>query len=233
MLWDDFLNSEWRDWRGSGRSEDRLERKDWVEELIRNHRLRVSALPTAQEMDKLRSFRSFLLSVVRSIATGKALLESQIKELNRWMEDGPLVRRLHAGMDGRMAIGYTPLESGWQGVIAEIAGSFAVTLAEGEASRIRICTNPDCLWVYYDDTRNRSKRYCDEKACGNLMKVRRFRAKKKQNDSNDNASLSDSNDNATRNDSKHKPSRSESNDNANLSDSKHKPPRSIRATRAD
>jgi predicted RNA-binding Zn ribbon-like protein len=39
--------------------------------------------------------------------------------------------------------------------------------------------NADCLWVYYDDTRNRSKRYCDDKACGNLMKVRRFRARKK------------------------------------------------------
>ncbi|WP_141639042.1 CGNR zinc finger domain-containing protein, partial [Paenibacillus riograndensis] len=39
--------------------------------------------------------------------------------------------------------------------------------------------NPDCLWVYYDDTRNRSKRYCDDKMCGNLMKVRRFRARKK------------------------------------------------------
>jgi len=185
MLWDDFLNSEWRDWRGTGRSEDRLERKDWVEELIRTHRLRVSALPTAQEMDKLRAFRSFLLSVVRHIAAGEALLESQVKELNRWMEDGPLARQLHTGMEGRMAISYTPLESGWQGAIAEIAGSFAITLAEGEASRIRICTNPDCLWVYYDDTRNRSKRYCDEKACGNLMKVRRFRAKKRQNGSND------------------------------------------------
>ena len=60
---------------------------------------------------------------------------------------------------------------------------FAQTLAEGEASRIRICDNPDCLWVYYDRTRNRSKRYCDDRACGNLMKVRRFRASKKHVDS--------------------------------------------------
>jgi len=30
-----------------------------------------------------------------------------------------------------------------------------------------------------DDTRNRSKRYCDDKLCGNLTKVRRFRARKK------------------------------------------------------
>jgi predicted RNA-binding Zn ribbon-like protein len=63
--------------------------------------------------------------------------------------------------------------------MAEIAASFARTLADGEKSRLRICDNPDCLWVYYDDTRNRSKRYCDDKMCGNLLKVRRFRARQK------------------------------------------------------
>ncbi|MNW66741.1 CGNR zinc finger [compost metagenome] len=63
--------------------------------------------------------------------------------------------------------------------MAEIASSFAAALVEKETSRFRICENPDCLWVYYDDTRNRSKRYCDDKLCGNLMKVRRFRARKK------------------------------------------------------
>ncbi|MDT3426149.1 putative RNA-binding Zn ribbon-like protein [Paenibacillus forsythiae] len=53
-------------------------------------------------------------------------------------------------------------------------------IVEGKKpSRFRICDNPDCRWAYYDDTRNRSKRYCDDKACGNLMKVRRFRARKK------------------------------------------------------
>ncbi|UOK61501.1 CGNR zinc finger domain-containing protein [Paenibacillus sp. OVF10] len=33
--------------------------------------------------------------------------------------------------------------------------------------------------MFYDDTRSRTQKYCDDKMCGNLMKVRRFRAKRK------------------------------------------------------
>jgi predicted RNA-binding Zn ribbon-like protein len=68
--------------------------------------------------------------------------------------------------------------------MAEIAASFAHTLAEGDTKRIRICENRDCRWVFYDTTRNYSKRYCDEKACGNLMKVRKFRERQRRKQGN-------------------------------------------------
>ncbi|MNI89783.1 CGNR zinc finger [compost metagenome] len=68
----------------------------------------------------------------------------------------------------------------WTQVMAEVAASLAKTLIDGEIGRIRVCDNPDCRWVFYDDTRNRTKKYCEDKTCGNLMKVRRFRARKKQ-----------------------------------------------------
>ena len=30
----DFLNSLWRDWRGSGRSEDRLDKPEWLDRFL-------------------------------------------------------------------------------------------------------------------------------------------------------------------------------------------------------
>ncbi len=62
--------------------------------------------------------------------------------------------------------------------MAEIVSDFVHTVLDRDIHRIRICDNPDCRWVFYDDTRSRTKRYCEDKTCGNLMKVRRFRAKK-------------------------------------------------------
>ncbi|MCL6580471.1 MAG: CGNR zinc finger domain-containing protein [Firmicutes bacterium] len=41
----------------------------------------------------------------------------------------------------------------------------------------KVCANADCGWLFYDDSRNRSRRWCDGRYCGNLIKVRRFRAK--------------------------------------------------------
>ncbi|URJ62468.3 CGNR zinc finger domain-containing protein [Paenibacillus polymyxa] len=65
-------------------------------------------------------------------------------------------------------------------VVAEVVADFAQAFVSSGGSRIRICDNTDCRWVFYDDTRNRSKRFCDDKMCGNLMKVRRFRERKKK-----------------------------------------------------
>lgn len=180
MLWDDFINSEWHDWRGSGRSEDRLAREDWLTEFISEHELHIAVPLTSDELELLRQLRSFLRICVQRIVEGTLPSRQQVEELNRWMATGPVIRQLKIDEDQKGVLSYIPQNPGLQAVAAEIAGSFAQAIEQGELSRFRICNNPDCLWVYYDDTRNRSKRYCDDKMCGNLMKVRRFRAKKKQ-----------------------------------------------------
>ena len=53
-------------------------------------------------------------------------------------------------------------------------------LTAGQWSRLKAC--PDCRWVFYDYTRNGSKRWClmnagspDGRACGTIAKVRRYR----------------------------------------------------------
>ncbi|WP_114433064.1 CGNR zinc finger domain-containing protein [Phyllobacterium bourgognense] len=37
--------------------------------------------------------------------------------------------------------------------------------------RIKIC--PNCHWLYFDESRNRSRRWCDMNVCGNRAKARR------------------------------------------------------------
>ncbi|MGE3889659.1 MAG: CGNR zinc finger domain-containing protein, partial [Vicinamibacterales bacterium] len=41
----------------------------------------------------------------------------------------------------------------------------------------RACAAQDCRWWFVDETKNRSRRWCDMKICGNREKLRRFRAK--------------------------------------------------------
>ncbi|MFU1798408.1 CGNR zinc finger domain-containing protein [Paenibacillus azoreducens] len=179
MLWDDFVNSHWHDWRGSGRSEDRLEQEKWLRQFMRQDGISAADLPDKKELRELKRLRAFLFDIIRHIAAGEAITEQHIGMLNGWMDKAPVYRKLTCITDQTISLAYIPANANWTQSMAEIAASFASVLEKGETSRIRICDNPDCLWVYYDDTRNRSKRYCDDKMCGNLMKVRRFRAKKK------------------------------------------------------
>jgi predicted RNA-binding Zn ribbon-like protein len=71
-----------------------------------------------------------------------------------------------------------PLSIDWNWIIAEITASFVELIEYGENNRIKICENPDCKWFFYDETKSRTKRWCDDK-CASLMKVRKFRAQKK------------------------------------------------------
>lgn len=58
-----------------------------------------------------------------------------------------------------------------------IALSYVV--AAGELDRLRICEAPDCDRVLVDLSRNRCRRYCDSRTCGNRMHVAAYRARQR------------------------------------------------------
>jgi predicted RNA-binding Zn ribbon-like protein len=52
----------------------------------------------------------------------------------------------------------------------------AVSLMTSERmKRLRRCSNSTCYWLFLDETKNCSRRWCEMASCGNLMKVRRHR----------------------------------------------------------
>jgi predicted RNA-binding Zn ribbon-like protein len=63
-----------------------------------------------------------------------------------------------------------------------MAAHFAMALAElvvaGESERFRTCASPACQAVFVDLSRNRSRRYCDSRTCGNRIHVAAYRARR-------------------------------------------------------
>ncbi|GGI92725.1 hypothetical protein GCM10011581_32400 [Saccharopolyspora subtropica] len=45
----------------------------------------------------------------------------------------------------------------------------------GHWDRIKICPADDCLWAFYDRSRNRSRTWCSMRVCGNREKARSWR----------------------------------------------------------
>jgi predicted RNA-binding Zn ribbon-like protein len=97
-----------------------------------------------------------------------------LRALNGFFERDLLVRRLALDKRGsRLTL--VSVGDRLESALGEIAGCFAETVVRGDRSRIKICVNKDCLWVFYDRSKNKSRKWCEEATCGNLMKVRRFR----------------------------------------------------------
>jgi predicted RNA-binding Zn ribbon-like protein len=46
-----------------------------------------------------------------------------------------------------------------------------------DLSRVRECGSATCEWLFIDKSRNHTRRWCDMNDCGNVAKVRRYRAR--------------------------------------------------------
>jgi len=59
------------------------------------------------------------------------------------------------------------------------AMALAQVVSAEETDRLRVCDAPDCEAVLVDLSRNRSKRYCDARTCGNRLNVAAYRQRKR------------------------------------------------------
>lgn len=69
-------------------------------------------------------------------------------------------------------------EPGNAGPSGKVAADFARFVCEAEPQRLRHCSNPACTMVFYDTSKNNTRRWCTMSICGNRDKVARFRARR-------------------------------------------------------
>lgn len=72
----------------------------------------------------------------------------------------------------------SPKKPDFRWVMEEIVSSFIDLLVHYDPKRVKICENKQCRWVFYDESKNRSKRWCYHSTCGNRVNVRKFRRRK-------------------------------------------------------
>ena len=60
-----------------------------------------------------------------------------------------------------------------------VARSAAELLTSSKLGRVKVCAGEGCGWMFLDDSRNASRRWCDSRDCGNRERVRKHLARKK------------------------------------------------------
>jgi predicted RNA-binding Zn ribbon-like protein len=177
--WLELLNTDWHDYRGSGQRRDLLDDPARFERFVKPWRPGLEGVSDDRVRAALKDLRRTVRAIVDRVAGGRSVSAGLWSALNAVLAASPFVRRVE-----RSGAGYSfplvPRDAGLSAMLGEIAAGFGETLARGEPGRIKICDNRDCRWVFYDRSKNRSRRWCEgNTGCGNLMKVRRFRARHK------------------------------------------------------
>ncbi|MCH8822583.1 MAG: CGNR zinc finger domain-containing protein [Planctomycetes bacterium] len=181
--WIELLNSDWHDYMGKSPPQDRLEDPQWLQKFLAQWQLSRSVIAAKTTLNSLSQLRSLLKQLVLRIIKGHCLRSDDIKKLNAYLADGPFHCQIQQApeADHEYRLWFDSVENNLKTTLAHIAKSFADILVEGDPARIKLCENPDCRWVFYDSSRSRTRRWCEgASGCGNLLKVRRFRERKKK-----------------------------------------------------
>lgn len=119
-------------------------------------------------IEELKSFRED----IRMVIEGE-------ESLQKWLEKYPFQVNVREDMKG---ITYEPMRE--ENMYTKVLIIVLTAIQENLWGRLKAC--PDCRWVFYDHSRNGSKRWCGMyaeeeggRACGTIAKVKNYRAKRK------------------------------------------------------
>jgi predicted RNA-binding Zn ribbon-like protein len=148
-----------------------------AEAMLLESRLRPAEARAA--LGRIRSFREALFRVFLAVSEGghpgPDVLEPVEREVRRaWAE-----RRLVWTSDGTYRWA-SLLSSRLEAIIPAVALAASELLTGPDLARLRLCEATPfdgCGWFFLDTTRNRSRRWCDMRSCGNKYKARRHYAR--------------------------------------------------------
>ena len=103
------------------------------------------------------------------------------KRVNGLLSEAPVSPRLTNHDDYGWHVHYfAPGASLAEHIAVDGGMALAHVVSMEETERLRICDAPDCQAVLIDLSRNRSKRYCDARSCGNRLNVAAYRQRKRE-----------------------------------------------------
>jgi predicted RNA-binding Zn ribbon-like protein len=124
--------------------------------------------------------------LVRARALREALRALCVVNAGGEPDDGAL-QQVQVAADGadlrlRLAPGKAWLEpraGGIDGAFGRLLTVVATAMADGTWSRLKACRADDCLWAFYDGSRNHSAAWCSMASCGNRAKARAYRSRQR------------------------------------------------------
>jgi hypothetical protein len=166
----DLLNSE-----PSATSEERLPDLSALAAFVAKHRVSEVGELTERDLRGVHALRAALGPVFDCADDASAAAA-----VNALVSRAGVTPRLtdHDGYSWHVHY-FVPGASLAEHLTTDCGMALAHVVAAGERERLRRCAAPDCRQVLVDLSRNRSKRYCDARTCGNRLHVAAYRERQR------------------------------------------------------
>jgi predicted RNA-binding Zn ribbon-like protein len=134
----------------------------------------------AQRLGLPSPFRRVALSEVH---TARAAIDAVLRPLATGAAPRPADLRALRELERAALGGATLAPGGWRfgDPLAAIVHAATELIARGRLDRLKACANVDhpCDWLFLDDSRNGTRRWCSMEGCGTQVKIRRLTARRR------------------------------------------------------
>ena len=124
--------------------------------------------PSMDVLEVAIDLRETIFRCFSATASDGARTEADLAALNAALAKAPARRCVQRG---GWDIG-TPAPSAFT-LLAPALWSAADLLVGNQLARVRQCANPECGWLFLDDSKSGNRRWCSMSACGNRAKAHR------------------------------------------------------------
>jgi len=138
-----------------------------------NRRLAAKLLTHALEL------RDLIYSIGTAVASGHDPDAASVHRLTQIHGECIAHSRLQP-VGGTFVWTWDPLDAPLQAILGPIALSALTLLTQADLTRIKQCRGDSCGWLFFDITKNKSRRWCEMEVCGNRAKQKRFHARQRR-----------------------------------------------------
>jgi predicted RNA-binding Zn ribbon-like protein len=186
----EFANTRY--WRGRAAHTETLSSLDdvlkWSAEAAGLSAVAVDRLRTwwlahprkgTQAFDDAIELREAIYRIFRALAEHADPASADLDNLNRALAAAPARAQLVRN-NGGYAWALDDLKLEVASLLAPVIWAAGDLLIEPVHIKVRRCANDECVWLFLDDSKSGTRRWCDMKACGNRAKAHRHYAKLKK-----------------------------------------------------
>ena len=158
---------------GSDRLANPVDARPW---LIDNHLLSPDADLDDADLRLLRDVREALRMLLVRNGGGPSPTAADLAPLRSVAAAGTARAVLDADGAVRLAAGGDSVTER----LVELVLIMRDAQRDGSWTRLKACANDECHWAFYDRSRNHGGTWCEMSSCGNKLKNREFRARRRK-----------------------------------------------------
>ncbi|MHB0875705.1 MAG: CGNR zinc finger domain-containing protein [Anaerolineae bacterium] len=131
-------------------------------------------------LERAHLLREAMYRVFAAVLAGEDATQADLQVLDAALQQSFCRLRLRWAA-GQYELVWPADERLLDGMLWPVARSAAALLTSREIERVRRCAGDPCGWLFLDESRNRSRRWCTMSGCGNRAKAKRHYERRREN----------------------------------------------------